>query len=116
MSYDLNFWRYKPGVSLDHQQVYEQLCDAVNVYGLEILPIARMIVRVHEEFEDWEKLDDVTFERADRGSFQLSTSPQFFRVDCYGMTSEDMNKFIEIANEFGCPLYDPQVGRRFDGA
>lgn len=114
MSYDLDFWRYKPGVSLDHQQVYERLCESNSVDGLEELPILEMIARVHQEFRDWEKLDDVTFESADRGSFQLTTAPHFFRVDCYGMNDEDMNKFIDIAKGFGCPLYDPQTSQRFD--
>lgn len=35
-------------------------------------------------------------------------------IDCYGMDGEDMNKFIDILFEYGCPLYDPQVGERYD--
>ena len=42
------------------------------------------------------------------------TTPQFVRIDCYGMKGEDMNKFIDILDEYGCPLYDSQVGERFD--
>ncbi len=38
------------------------------------------------------------------------------RVDCYGMAGEEMNKFIDIAPEFHCRLYDPQVGVCYDGA
>ena len=44
MSYDINFWRYKPGISLDHQEVYEQLSDGKRVEGLEDLPIREMLV------------------------------------------------------------------------
>jgi hypothetical protein len=115
MSYDLTFWRYRPGVRLDHQKVYEELRDGNAVEGLEDLPIDAFLKRVEVRFADWERLDDLTFEGGGRGGFQLYTTPQLFRVDCYGMDGVDMNKFIDIAHEFGCPLYDPQVGKRFEG-
>jgi hypothetical protein len=114
MSYDLNFWRYKPGVSLDHQSVYDRLCDGVAIDGLEDLPIDQMARRVREVFSDWQRLDEVTFEGGERGSFQLYLTPQLFRVDCYGMDGEDMNRLIDLAQEFHCPLYDPQVGQRYN--
>ena len=114
MSYDLNFWKYKPGVSLDHQAVYERLSDGEEVDGLEELPIETMLARIGEVFSKWERIDDRNYEHPDLGSFQLSTTSQFVRVDCYGMDGEDMNPFIDIGTEFGCPLYDPQVGQRFD--
>ena len=38
MSYDLNFWRYKPGVKLDAQEVYEKLNHEEIVDGLDDLP------------------------------------------------------------------------------
>lgn len=114
MSYDLNFWRYKKGIKLEHQAVYEQLSDAQRVEGLDELSIDAMINRVCELFRDWERLDGVTFDGGERGCFQLFTTSQVFRVDCYGMDGDDMNKFIDVGNEFGCPLYDPQVGERFD--
>ncbi|HEX3357918.1 MAG TPA: hypothetical protein VHS31_13180 [Tepidisphaeraceae bacterium] len=115
MSYDLGFWRYKAGVKLEHQEVYEQLCDDQRVEGVEDLPIDKLILRFNELFTDWEKIDDVTFEGGDLGGFQLFTTRQFFRVICYNMSGEEMNKFVEIGIEFGCPLYDPQVGQRFEG-
>lgn len=114
MSYELDFWRCAPGVKLDHEQVCRQLCDGVTVDGLDRLPIEALLTRIKEVFADWEKLDDVTFDGGDRGGFQLYTTPQFFRVDCCGMNGDDINKFIEIANEFGCSLFDPQVGKRYD--
>jgi hypothetical protein len=115
MSYDLDFWRYKADVKFDHQTVYEQLSDGRRVDGVEDLPIDAIVRRVNELFADWERYDDVTFDGGEPGGFQLFTTPQFFRVDCYGMSGDEMDKFIDIGNEFECPLYDPQVGRRFDG-
>ena len=114
MSYGLDFWKCRPGVSLDHQAAYEKLSDGQAVEGLEDLPIGRMLDRLKEVFADWEQLDDETW-ASDNGSFQVFTTPQFFRVDCYGMDGDDMNRIIEVASEFGCPLYDPQVTTRYDG-
>ena len=84
--------------------------------GLEELPIDLIVKRVNEVFEaeGWTKLDDQNWE-SDNGAFQIFTTHQFFRVDCYGMVGDDMNLFIDIGSEFGCPLYDPQTGVRFDG-
>ena len=116
MSHDLDFWRYKPGVSMDHQQVYERLSDGEYVEGLEELPVAGLIERVAVAFSvGWERLDDITWEGAS-GGFQIYTTTQFFRVDCYGMSGEEMNRFIDIAAAFGCPLHDPRVDKRFTGS
>ena len=114
MSYDLDFWKYRRGVSLDHQATYEKLSDGQAVEGLEDLPIDLMLARLKEVFADWEQLDGETWE-SDNGSFQMFTTPQLFRVDCYGMNGDDMNKIIDVADEFGCPLYDPQVNERYNG-
>ena len=115
MSYDLDFWKYKPGVSLDHQTTYERLSTGEFVNGLEDLPIQTMVERLSQVLSDWERLDENTWE-SDRGIIQVCTTRQFFRVDCsHGMETDDLNKIIEVAAEFECPLYDPQVGQRDDG-
>ena len=82
---------------------------------LEELPIEEMLSRVKAIFAGagWTQLDELNWESAG-GAFQIYTTSQFFRVDCYGMEGEDMNRFIDIASEFGCPLYDPQVGTRYE--
>ncbi|WP_111412020.1 hypothetical protein [Billgrantia lactosivorans] len=116
MSYDLNFWKYNDGIALEHQVVYERLSDGKHVEGLEELPIGAMLERLKDLFADgWRQVDETTWENERRGAFQIFTTPQFFRVDCYGMRGEDMNRLIDLGAEFGCPLYDPQAGVRFDG-
>lgn len=114
MSYDLNFWKYKENVYLDNQNVYKALSDERNVEGLEDIPIHEIRKKIAEAFSDWDKVDENSFEMPSKGAFQIMTTPQFVRIDCYGMKGEDMNKFIDILDEYGCPLYDPQVGERFD--
>ncbi|WP_321475349.1 hypothetical protein [uncultured Paludibaculum sp.] len=116
MSYDLDFWKYKDGICLDHQDVYERLSNGEEVDGLETLPIPEMLGAVEREFStDWMHDDEETWESDDRGCFQTFTTAQFFRVDCYGMEDGDMNRLINVALSFGCPLYDPQAGKRYDG-
>jgi hypothetical protein len=115
VSYDLNFWKQEPGVKLDARTVCERLSAGEHVEGLEDLPIEGMLEKVRQAFAvGWSQLDPVTWE-APRKSFQVFTTPQFFRVDCGGMTGEEMNIFIDIGIEFGCPLYDPQTGQRYEG-
>ncbi len=114
MSYDLNFWKQRAGVQLDPQEVYERLSNGERVAGLEDLPIDRMLARVAETFSaGWDRLDELTWESAD-ATFQVSSTPQSFRIDCYGMAGEAMDTLIDIGREFDCPLYDPQTGVRFE--
>jgi hypothetical protein len=108
MSYDLNFWKQRPGLAIDPQSVYERLCEGERVEGLEDLPIEEIVSRIAETFvEGWERIDPSNWE-ASQGAFQVSTTPQSFRVDCWGLTGEVMNRFIDICLEFGCRLYDPR--------
>lgn len=114
MSYDLSFWKYKPNVVPQHEVVYEQLSAGLHCDAVEQLSIEQILLRVSERFSDWVQLDSSTYEHPKLGSFQIYATSQLFRVDCYGMNGEEMNRFIDIGNEFACPLYDPQVGARFD--
>jgi hypothetical protein len=115
VSYDLSFWKQKPGVKLDAQDTYERLLEGQHIEGLEDLPVVQMVERVAQAFSvGWAQLNSVSWE-APQKAFQIFTTSQFFRVDCGGMTGEEMNAFIDIGVEFGCPLYDPQTGERFEG-
>jgi hypothetical protein len=113
MSYDLNFWKYKQNIYLNNQAVYEQCSDEQIVDGLENLPIDNIVADIANAFSNWNRVSSDAWEG--KGAFQIFTTPQFVRINCYGMESEDMNKFIDVMLEYGCPLYDPQVPQRFDG-
>ncbi len=116
MSYDLAFWRYKAATAPDPEAVYRQLCDGLVVDVVDALPIDEMKQRVADEFaaRGWERLDEDNW-TSTSGSFQIFAHSQFFSVSCYGMEGEDMNVFIDVAHAFACALYDPQVGKRFEG-
>lgn len=64
---------------------------------------------------NWQKVGRDTWEADAAGAFQLYVMPQLICANCTGMAGEDMNKIIDVLLEFNCPLYDPQVGKRFDG-
>lgn len=114
MSYELGFWKYEKGVYLDPEEVYEQLCQGIPVAGVETLPIEKILKKITIEFITFEQIDAYTFKSESEGSFHVTVTDRFVRLDCYNMKTEDMNVFIDIMLEFDCPLYDPQLPERFD--
>jgi len=115
MSVDLNFWKYQSGLYLDNAMVYQKACcNHEKVEGLEILPIEAILKEIAAAFYDWTSIDQFNYEGKDHGSFQISTTPQTVRLDCYSMEQVDMKRFSTILRKFDCPLYDPQQGVRFD--
>lgn len=116
MSMDLDFWKYKENVPHNHTKVYEKaVCEGELLDELETLPVDEILKAVAAAFSKWKvKEDGKTFEKRGRGSFQISTTPQTIRFDCYGMSENDLNALMDIPINFGCPLYDPQISVRFD--
>ncbi len=115
MSVDLNFWKYQDGIYLDNGTVYQKACcDKEEVEGLEALPIEDILKEIAAAFPEWDSPTPFDHEREGHGAFQISTTPQMVRFDCYSMQQEDMKRFSAVMSRFGCPLYDPQQGVRFD--
>lgn len=116
MSMDLNFWKYKENVAHDHATIYQTACcDGNLVKELEILPIDEILKKISVVFSDWTiQNNGKDFEKEGHGTFQIFTTPQIVRFDCYGMQENDMNALMDILIDFGCPLYDPQISERFD--
>lgn len=113
---DLNFWKYKENIVHDHAAVYQTACcDGDAMEELEILPIDEILKKVAVAFSDWTIQDGgKDFEKEGHGAFQIFTTSQIVRFDCYGMQEVDMNLLMDILIDFGCPLYDPQISTRFD--
>lgn len=116
MSIDLNFWKYQEDTYLDNAAVYRSACcDQEEVESLALLPIEDILSETASAFQDWNALDAFNFEKKEgEGSFQISTTPQTVRFDCYSMERADMKRFSTVMSKFGCPLYDPGQGVRFD--
>lgn len=116
MSMDLSFWRYKDSIAHNNETVYQTACcNGKLMEELESLPIDKILERVVTVFSDWTIQDGgKDFEKEGHGAFQIFTTPQIVRFDCYGMQEADMNSLMDILIDFGCPLYDPQISTRFD--
>ncbi len=117
MSMDFNFWKYKKGAAHDNNRVYElACCDGKIMEELESLPIDEIMKKITSVFSDWTALDENHYEneKEGKGSFEIFTTSQIVRFDCYGMQEVDMNALMDILIDFGCPLYDPQIETRFD--
>lgn len=100
---------------MDNAIVYQNACcDSEEVEGLEVLPIEDILKEISTTFQEWNSLDPYNYEKNGSGSFQISTTPQTVRFDCYSMEQADMKRFSSIMSKFACPLYDPQQGVRFD--
>lgn len=116
MGVDFNFWKVQDGIDLDCAAVYETACcNHEHVEGLAVLPIEEILNETAAVFGDWNAVDLWNYEKKDgQGSFQIATTPQMVRFDCYAMEREDMKRFSSMMSRFDCPLYDSQQGVRFD--
>lgn len=115
MSVDLNFWKYKKEAARDNDKIYESACcNGKIVEELENLPTEEILEKIAAAFSDWTALDHTHYEKDGRGAFEIFTTSQIVRFDCYGMQETDMNSLMDILIDFGCPLYDPQISTRFD--
>ncbi len=113
MGRQLVFWKYEDNVRLDDKKVYEKICDQEDIDGLLPLPINEILLQINSVFSRYNKLDDYNFESAN-GSFTLYITERSVIFDCsWGLPEAELNKMIDIMNEFGCPLYDPQIEVRF---
>ena len=82
---------------------------------LEVLPIDDILKKVTTTFFNWTiQNGGKDFEKEGHGAFQIFTTSQIVRFDCYDMQEVDLNALMDILIDFGCPLYDPQISTRFD--
>jgi hypothetical protein len=48
-----------------------------------------------------------------RSGFQIEWTSQCVWASLRPLNEDDANRIIDVANEFDCPLYDPQMNKRF---
>ena len=113
--YELLFWRYLEEIYLNNQEVYEALVEKEEVESLAVLQIDVIVNRINSVFSEWERVDENSWKNPKgKGAFQITTTPQSVKIDCYGTEGKTMNKLADVMEEFKCPLYDPQVPVRYD--
>jgi len=115
VSYDINFWKQSRALKLSPEQIYQTLCEGGHVDGLRDLPIADIYARLQAKFPTFNPTESfLTIELQECG-IEISSSPQHVRFDLRGeKIRAAINELVEIMSEFGCPMYDPQVNKRFD--
>src|SRR4051794_37934917 len=120
MSYDLIFWRELTPRTDSPRDVYNLLMEDQAVDGLAVLPIDQVKRRFTEAFPE---IDDQGAQMIWEGAgsyFLLSWPPNpsiALIVNCGWplLNSPDtMNRVIDVAHTFGCALYDPQTGERYE--
>ena len=64
MSLDLNFWKYKEGVTHNDSKVYETACCDGEIFdGLEDLPVDEIISNIPSVFPGWNSIDKYNYKR-----------------------------------------------------
>ena len=115
MSYDINFWNQERALELSAQEIYERLSDGADVDGLASLPLDAINTRLQEHFSDFDPSDDFPMISLDDGSIEFLGSRQCYRFDFRGdVKAKDKNAIVRIMADYECPMYDPQIGQRYD--
>ena len=113
--YELVFWKYEDDFYLNNHEVYEAVVDGNELKGLEVLPIQVILNRITNLFQTWTKVDENSWQNpSNKGAFQIKTTPQSVRIDCYGTEGKTMDLLVSILEEFKTALYDTQIPVRYD--
>jgi len=123
MSYDLYFWRQERSFESKPEQVIDLLAAETPVEGVVAFPRAGVRAVLRNYFPSTVD-NDVSLEWEGAGSyFQIQFSHATEKtvhlviVNCgfeLLKSEETMNRLIEACNSFGCALYDPQTGQRYE--
>jgi hypothetical protein len=115
MSYDINFWKQERPLDLGAQEIYKRLSAGDSVDGLASLPVERILAELREAFPAFDPTEKFPLVSIGDGSIEFIWSVQHFRFDLRGdVGAEHQNLLVQIMAEHGCPMYDPQLGKRYD--
>ena len=117
MSYDINFWKQERPLPLTAEEIYGHLCRREPVDGLARLPVDAILARLQQQFPQFDPKAEFPDVDVENGNIEFGWSDQHFRFDLRGeVSAADRNALVRIMHDFGCPLYDPQVNKRYDAA
>ena len=125
---DLAFWRYKPGVTLNDQTVYEKYrFGKGSLKALEALPLEEILQKIRTEFSGWHQNADIgqpgrswcfdylgqtecwsdphfwLFEYGRETDTQ--TEHQILKFSCHNMSEAQINNILALMEGFHCPLH-----------
>ena len=120
MSTQFLFWRTTK--RLDSHKAYERLMKGKTVRGLESLDLAQVETSLIAAFSDWTvvvhrtpSIEQTMLEQVNgEGGLDIGYRPQSVTVTCYKTGEREWNRIIDAMVSLKLPLYDPQVGQRFD--
>lgn len=124
---ELIFWKYKPGVVLDDQTVYEKYrFGKGNLKALEALPLEEILQKIKEEFSNWQQAANMghdgeswRFDCLEQADYWTDThfwifeygretdgqrEHQILRFSCHNMSKEQINLISECMEGFQCSL------------
>ncbi len=124
---DLVFWKYKQGVVLDSQEVYEKYrLGKGKLKALEALPVKEIFQKVKEKFSDWKQDMETSNEEScrficpEQKEYWTDThfwiflygreangqkETQMVRFSCHNMNEQQIQVIFACMKEFECSLY-----------
>ncbi len=119
VSYDLVFWKQDESEERSPRGIFESFSEDQRVSGVPPLPVEALMARLLDTFpyavrESHGGMEWLHWVSEDsRSSFEVVSGPQCVWVSLRPLDETKANRIIEVANEFGCALYDPQIDQRF---
>lgn len=116
MSYDLVFWRHRPGITPPEPgDVYEGLCEGRTMDDLlEPVPREAVLEAVQAQFGDRFDREEQDLWMDKDGGFQVECHPTgILFLMGHRLSTDIYNEVIDVMATFGCPLYDPQTETRY---
>ena len=125
---ELIFWKYKPGVALDDQTVYDKYRFGRGaVKALEALPLEDILQKIKDTFTDWQQNIEVE-QNGESWRFDCLTQAEYWSdthfwifeygretgtqrehqilaFTCHNMTEEQIKVILECMEQFQCPLH-----------
>lgn len=119
MAYSLYFWRETEAALATADEVCAQLCEELAVPGVAQLPMDRIRQSFVDAFPGIKEGASGLEWEGSGSYFEVEWSParcNLLTVLCgYKLlkSPDTMNRIIDVAAKFGCALYDPQTGERY---
>ena len=124
---DLIFWKYKPGVVMDDQAVFNKYrLGKGTLKALEALPLDEILQKINKLFSGWQQNNPVSDDRNWRFDCLVQTEywmdthfwifeygretdlqreHQILKFSCHNMSDEQIRSILECMASFQCPLH-----------
>ena len=123
MSYDLYFWQQSAECDVAPDVAIQRFSESQTVDGIAPLDVSAIIARLKDVFPDItvnplslaECPVQLIWEHDTDGTFIALPCTTYLCIESHGASNDVLNRIIDIAHEFKCPLYDPQTNERYTG-